>query len=64
VTVLVTKATPLVSLANRRATPEEQAKWSERDFEVNCCQYCKTAYKAGSGANWVCEHHHRPLKGL
>ena len=61
-TVMVTMATPAPGLAHRRATQQEQARMDERAFAINTCQFCKTVYRPGSGAAWVCEHHHRPVK--
>jgi hypothetical protein len=53
--------TPAPNLAHRRATDQEQARWSEHARVINTCRWCKTAYRAGSGAAWVCEHWHEGL---
>ena len=58
VSLLITKATPAPSLEHRRATDAEVATWTPEQREVNSCCYCRTPYRAGSGANWVCEHWH------
>lgn len=55
------RMTPAPGLARRRATDTEQATWTERDHEINTCRWCKTPYRAGSGAPSVCEHWHEGL---
>lgn len=57
-TAVVTKATPAPGLKGRRARPEDVAAWTPAQREVYSCRDCKTPYRAGSGANWVCEHWH------
>ncbi|SDY12737.1 hypothetical protein SAMN05421504_104594 [Amycolatopsis xylanica] len=54
----VVNVTVPASLVHRRATEEEQATWTAWQRAVNTCMYCQTAYKAWSGAAYVCEHHH------
>ena len=49
------------SLASRQASDYEQASWTEEERAVHSCMHCKTPYKKGSGAAWVCEHHHEGL---
>ena len=49
------------SLADRRATDREQADWTPAQRAANTCMHCRTAYKTGSGAAYVCEHHHEGL---
>lgn len=59
--VLATRTKPAPGLEHRRATDREQAAWSEKSAAANTCRWCKTAYRAGSGAAWVCEHWHEGL---
>lgn len=56
--VLVTKATPAPGLEHRRATDADVASWTPKQLAVYSCRFCKTPYRPGSGANWVCEHWH------
>jgi len=58
VSLLITNATPAPGLEHRRATADEVASWTESQREVYSCRHCLTPYRAGSGANWVCEHWH------
>jgi hypothetical protein len=57
----VVRATVAPGLERRRASDEEQASWTEEQRKVYSCMHCKTAYKPGSGAAWVCEHWHEGL---
>lgn len=49
------------SLAHRQATDREQDEWTEVQRVANTCMHCKTPYKTGSGAAYVCEQHHEGL---
>jgi hypothetical protein len=54
-TVMVTKATPLRSLAKMRPEPWQLALMTEHQKLISRCMYCKTQYR-NAGAAWTCEH--------
>lgn len=59
-TVMVTKATPLPSLAKKRPEQWEIARMTAHQKLIATCQYCKTLYRDGGAAN-LCEHYHHPI---
>jgi hypothetical protein len=54
--IVVTKATPLPSIAAGRATERDQKDWEPRLRVIRACMHCKTVYfdagRAGLGEHW------------
>jgi hypothetical protein len=58
--IVVTKATPLPSIAAGRATERDQKDWEPRLRVIRACMHCKTVY-LDAGRAGLCEHWHEGL---